>query len=460
MSKAIEMRRREFFLAAAGLPPSVSRGAQPAGRPNVLLIITDQQHIASIGACGNPHVRTPAMDHLCRGGFRFAQSHSTNPVCSPARSSIFTGRMPSETGVTSNGHPIRSTIPNLGQWLSAQAGYETFYAGKWHLPNSYATQIPGFRMLPGGIGGQGNLGDTCVSRACEAFLRNRSSNRPFLLVASFLQPHDICEWLRLNLRDPGKLPLPGIAAELPPLPPNFDVDPGEPAPLRRLRQQNEPARGRWSREHWRYYLWSYYRHVEMVDGEIQRVLDALHDTGRAENTLVVFTADHGEGLAEHQLVRKSNSYDAALKVPLVLCWRDHMPAGKSDPTSPVSGADIVPTVCDYAGVKPPPNMRGRSLRPLVEGKATAHDQFVVSEIPVDVARVVRSRRYKYVTFAADRTEQLFDMTADPGETRNLASDSAHAAALAEHKKLLLDWERRLDVAPGLPNANAWWRQTG
>jgi len=275
------------------------------------------------------------------------------------------------------------------------------------------------------------------------------------MVASFLQPHDICEWLRLNLRDPGRLPLPEIAGALPPLPANFAVDPAEPAPLRRLRQQTEPALGRWSSQHWRYYLWSYYRHVEMVDGEVQRILDALHDTGKDHNTLVIFTADHGEGMAEHQLVRKSNGYEAALKVPLILCWRDRIPAGRADSVHPVSGADIVPTICDWAGVKPPPQMRGRSLRPLAEGKATGRDHFIVSEIPTNIGRAVRTQRYKYVTYAGERSEQLFDLATDPGETRNLAGDSGSAGILSEHRKLLAEWERRLDIDPRVPHAEPW-----
>jgi arylsulfatase A-like enzyme len=124
----------------------------------------------------------------------------------------------------------------------------------------------------------------------------------------------------------------------------------------------------------------------------------------------------------------------------------------------VSGLDVMPTLCDYAGIQAPANMRGRSLRPLLEGKAAARDHFVVSEIPVNAGRVVRTQQYKYATFAGDAVEQLFDMQADPGETRNLAGSARHAGVLADHKKLLRDWERRLEVAPGLPNADAWWQQ--
>jgi len=452
-----KLARRQFVLAAGAAASALPMPGRASGRPNVVLIVTDQHHAGAIGAAGNPHLRTPAMDHLYHHGASFALSHTADPVCSPARSAIFSGRTASETDVASNGRPIRAGIPNAGQWLSEKAGYETLYAGKWHLPGSYTDRIPGFRVLPGGIAGQGNIGDTSVSRACEAYLRGRRSSDPFLLVASFLQPHDICEWLRLNMRTPEKLRFPEIAGELPPLPGNFDYAPGEPAFLRRTRDRTEPALGKWTREHWRYYLWSYYRHVEMVDGEIGRILDALRDSGRDTNTVVILTSDHGEGLARHHMVRKSISYDEALKVPLLVSWPGEV-AARSDESHPVSGLDVMPTLCDYAGIQAPANMRGRSLRPLLEGNAAARDHFVISEVPVNAGRVVRTQQYKYVTFAGDAVEQLFDMRTDPGETRNLAGSARHAGVLEDHKKLLRDWERRLEVAPGLPNADAWWRQ--
>jgi len=359
--------------------------------------------------------------------------------------------------VPHNGMHIRRDIPNMGQWFSENSEYETVYAGKWHLPRTYQDKIEGFRVLPGGIGGQGNVGDTSVSRAVEAFLRNRTATRPFLLTASFLQPHDICEWLRLNMKNPDGLRYPELQQELPPLPDNFDYETIEPQALRERRQRNEPAKGGWSKEHWRYYRWSYFRHVEMVDGEIGRILLALEDTGHVRDTVVVFIADHGEGLGHHQMVRKSSPYDEASRVPFLISWPGYFPEGRNDARTLVNGVDVMPTLCDCAGIRPPANMRGRSLRPVLEGKADNSNGYVVTEIPVNIGRVVRSQRYKYVTYAGDTVEQLFDMVSDPGETRNLAADAGHAAALAEHKRLLREWEARLDPAPKLPHADAWWR---
>jgi len=139
-----------------------SRSPKPR---NILLIITDQQHINTIAAGGCRHVRTPALDRLKTSGVSFTQSYSANPLCSPARSAIFTGRTSSEATVYVNGRPIRSDIPNLGRWLSQQTDYETFYAGKWHLPRTYTSNIPGFKVINTGIGGFGYLCDTVMSRA-------------------------------------------------------------------------------------------------------------------------------------------------------------------------------------------------------------------------------------------------------------------------------------------------------
>jgi len=462
-SQSLRPTRRDFLRQGTGAVLSstaLGHAAQQrvkATPPNIVLIVTDQHHIDAVSAYGSPHVKTPALDYLAGRSTSFAQSYCADPVCSPSRSSIFSGRMPSETGVFDNGLPIRQGIPNLGQWFTENSEYETVYAGKWHLPRTYQSRIEGFRVLPGGIGGQGNQGDPCVSRACETYLRNRSSQRPFLLVASFLQPHDICEWLRLNMKDQPELRYPELASELPPLPENFDIPSPEPKEIQRRRQGNEPAMGRWSKLHWRYYLWSYYRHVEMVDGEIGRILEALEATGHTRDTVVIFTADHGEGMAHHQMVRKHSPYDESSKVPFLISWPGYFPENRQDPTTLVSGADILPTLCDIAGIPAPPNMRGRSLRPLLEGKRKDQREFLVVEIPPDVGRMVRTPPFKYVTFAGDAVEQLFDLQNDPGETRNLAGDPRYAGTLEDCRKLLLEWEARLDVTPKLPNANAWWR---
>ncbi|MFP4250731.1 MAG: sulfatase [Armatimonadota bacterium] len=465
MSDRSGISRRDFLriggaatagLLAAGMG---AVGARPASAqqtpPNVLLIITDQQHFDTISAAGCPHISTPALDALAERGTRFVHSVSPNPLCSPARSAIFSGRTSCEAGVHVNGRPIRAEFPNLGQWLSERGGYDTCYSGKWHLPQGATHFIPGFDVISTGISGQGNIADTAVASACAGWLHNRASSDPFFMVASFVQPHDICQWLRLNARKMDELPVSGISDQLPPLPDNFGYDPLEPASVASRREGNEGVSNQWSEEQWRYYLWSYYRHVEMVDAEIGRVLSGLEQSGHADDTLVIFTADHGEGTAHHQMTRKNLLYDEALAVPLIAALPGEIAGGRADGAHLASGLDIMPTICDYAGIDAPPKMRGRSLRPVLEQRNTTWREFAVSEVNNNTGRAVRTDRFKYITYADDPVEQLFDMVEDPGELNNLADDASHADVVADHRAMLRDWERRLDVPEGVENREAW-----
>jgi choline-sulfatase len=176
------------------------------------------------------------------------------------------------------------------------------------------------------------------------------------------------------------------------------------------------------------------------------VLDAVEDSGEAENTVIVFTSDHGDGRGRHSHVAKWYPYDEAAKVPMIACCPGQIAEGKRDAKSLVSGLDVVPTLCDFAGVKPPDGVQGRSLRPLLEEKAVDWRDFLTSEHHI-VGRMVRTEQYKYVRYPDDPVEQLFDMKADPWETKNLYEDAKMADVLADHRKMLDDFQGRLDVVP-------------
>ncbi len=465
-SSSVHLTRRDFvkvsgaavLTAGRVVSPSIAsaRSRRVRSKPNVLLIITDQQHIDTIAAGGCPHVYTPALDRLLKSGVSFTNSYSPNPVCSPARSAIFTSRTSSETGVYVNGRPILSGIPNAGQWFRQETDYETVYAGKWHLPHTYTTSIPGFTVINTGIGGFGNMCDTAVSRACEGYLRNRLKSKPFLMVASFMQPHDICEWLRLNTENSQRLRYPELKNVLPELPNNFEFDPNEPETVRKRRLRDDPAIGGWEKEQWRYYRWSYYRHIEMVDAEIGRVLQALEETGHAKNTLVIFISDHGEGMGHHQMVRKNSLYEEAVAVPLIFSLPEQIQQEHIDRKHLVSGLDILPTICDYLEIRTPKNIRGRSVRRILEGKSGRANEFVISEVSSNSGRMVRTDQYKYVVYKDDSLEQLFDMRDDPGETRNLAPEAQFASTLKNHRECLQKWEQKLETPKGVPNTDAWW----
>ena len=437
--------RRRFLQAGAGAltagwGASGGSAPKPSGRqPNFLFIISDQLGLDALGAHGCGDVHTPNLDRLIRRGTTFVESHSTNPVCSPARSSLMTGRMPVETGVISNGRPIHSSCPHVGQWLR-QAGYETVYCGKWHLPGGYPPRIDGFTVLPSGRG-QGDLVDTVVSRACEAYLKSRGKDKPCLLVASFLQPHDICFWgNHAGQRMPDGLPFEQIRQELPQLPPNNTSRPPAPRVLDRIRTE-------YSEGQWRYYLYIYARMVEMLDADVGRLLDAVEAAGQADNTIVIFTADHGDGRGRHMHVSKWYPYEEAVKVPMIVACPGRIAENRKDAAHLVSGVDVMSTMCDYAGIHPPAHVQGRSLRPLLENRPVPWRPFVVSEHRI-VGRSIRTAQYKYVRYKDDPVEQLFDMKADPWETKNLYQDAQYAGVVKDHRKLLAEFAAQLrPVAP-------------
>jgi choline-sulfatase len=412
-------------------------------RPNFLFISTDQQGADTLSAYGCTDVKTPNMDRLVRRGVSFARSYTTNPLCSPARSSWLTGRMPSETGVVTNGLEIRKGMPTMGQVLGA-AGYETCYCGKLHLPQTYMMSTPGFNLIPVGMAtGHGHLGDTAVSHACQTLFRKRSFKQPFAMVAALLQPHDICFWIERHRNRPlTSLPFGLREDELPQLPPNFEFKLKEPAML----VESKPHRPDWTPLQWRYYLWSYYRELEMADAEIGRILDALDESPYADNTVIVFTSDHGEGRARHKTVTKNYLYEEAARVPMIVCPPGRQDRGARNDKHLVSGVDILPTMCDYAGIAAPSGIVGRSLRPLVEGRETAWRDCLGVEVR-RTGRMLRSQQYKYITYKDDPVEQLFDLKADPWETRNLAESGDFAAVLQDHRAKLAQWEAQLDAAP-------------
>jgi choline-sulfatase len=485
------MTRRTFLQASATAAAAASapraHGAAER-RPNIVIIITDQQNIDTIAAHqrwfgdaahGCRWVDTPNLDRLAEQGVSFALSHSANPVCSPGRSCVFTGRPAIENGVVTNNIGIDRNVPNMGQWFEQESDYRRVYCGKWHAGGMWNypeiegdRRIPGFETLPAGARATGDVADYTVSTAVAGFIRNHDASNPFLIVAGLMNPHDICYWT-----DPlgGKVLVPDrdvftLGDALPPLPPNHAYDFEEPVPQR---VTMDPIR-------WANYTYDYYRMVEKVDADVGRILDAI--AARDDETLIVFTSDHGEGLGRHARVQKWHPYDESFRVPLLVALPGRIRAGALDAEHLVSGLDIMPTVCDYAGIPAPPQQRGRSLRPLLEGRSGVEwRDHVYGEWQV-TGRMIRTPRYKYVKmyekapdlqmlkpqprpdkpfltrdgtatqFVPGKGDQLrvkpehllFDMVEDPWETRNLAADPRFADEMAAHEGLLRDWEARLE----------------
>ncbi|MEI7835716.1 MAG: sulfatase-like hydrolase/transferase [Planctomycetota bacterium] len=429
-------------------------------RPNVLLIITDQQAAMALTACGNAYAHTPGMDSLIQGGTSFRSAYCTSPVCTPSRVSLVTGRMPHELGVNVNHDRADDAVPTLGH-MFGEAGYRTAWAGKTHtppVPPDRMDPAPGFECLALRDHANrhlGSAGDSVVADAAVEFLTDPDNRcAPWLLAVSLQNPHDICYWVMGRELDTIGLTPPEAPDLLPPLPANFELEPDEPEFLTICRQRghygNEVAWTRqWTDLRWRQYLWVYYRLLERVDEQVARILQALRDTGAVENTLVLHTADHGEGVAAHRGVVKLMPYQEATGIPMTLRWPGHVPAGMTDSKHLVSGIDVLPTLCDYAGVPIPADVRGRSLRPVIETPATAGAPLVVAELQPDPARrelkgrILWTGRFKYAVFShGERPEMLFDLHLDPGETRNLAGLAGYVVELNRHRQLLTEWVRR------------------
>lgn len=455
------MRRRSFLTGSASAAALSSKAAQaPAAEApprNFLLILTDQQTWYALSAAGNRYLQTPAMDSLAKRGVLLSRSYCPYPVCGPSRSSIFTGRMPHETGVMVNGQGIQPGIATMGE-VFRDGGYKTVYGGKWHLPKSF-DGMTGFEKLIGG-NGLGRIMDQPLARRCSEWLLD-APKQPFLMVASFMNPHDICSWIRAH---PGARQYSNRSA-FPPPPGNMAIDPNEPEYLQYHRRAGYDLMSQavgiasgWQEADVSHYLHDYYRMVEAVDNEIGRLLEALHASGLAESTLVCFASDHGEGMGAHRWVQKAAFWEETVRVPLLFAGAGVPRQGVIDQNSLATLADIMPTFCDYAGLAAPPDMRGISLRKTLEGSAQARP-FVVSELqygePFRQGRMLRSHRYKYVAFAGgERPEQFFDLEVDPGEVQNLAGNDGARAVLEEHRAMLAGWLRDTSDPFQIPREHA------
>jgi choline-sulfatase len=462
--------RREFLrrsVAAAGVlavPSLLARAAMAtadggSAKPNVLFIMTDQQ-FADAMSCrmGTEYIRTPVMDSLAGNGTLFSRAYSPNPLCMPARGSIFTGRYPHETGVTRNA--VHKVDPKdfvcMGTYFR-QAGYETAYFGKWHLfMSTKDTVAHGFETF--GDARPGGERDEATMLGALKFISGRH-DKPFLAVASFLNPHNICQFSRGQELPCGPIGEPPAPEKCPPPPANLAAPRDETDTMATMRKGYHASAlfpvGGFSSDKWRQYRWGYYRMIEKVDAQIGAVLDALKKAGLEENTVVIFTADHGECAGAHGFNQKTVFYEESARVPLIVCGkgvakkavRDHLVN---------TGVDILPTMLAFAGIAKPDKLTGLSLRPLTMSElGIMWRTYVVVENdmaqagtfdglhPSSQGRMVRTDRYKYCIYDHGiRREALFDMRADPMETANLAGDPAHRQTVLDHRKILADFASR------------------
>ncbi len=452
--------RRDFLkkagLAAASMAvgPNLSFGAGPGRKhdlPNILFIMTDQQHFGMMSCTGNKYLKTPAMDSLANEGIRFERAYVSNPVCVPSRIAMASGVMPGRMGVLENGDhaKVPKSVDNnsLGK-LMKRAGYDTFYGGKTHM-------CPELEPLKAGYDTYYRDSRDKLPEACIEFIKKKR-DKPFFAVASFINPHDICFAYSAYKGKAGQNNKPNVQKlyqqaselsqeQLPPLPKNYAIQQGEPEAIEgtcNLKAVTPPVtmRADYDNRQWRIYRWIYCRLTEVVDSHIGNILNALKEARLEENTLIVFTSDHGNMDASHRLASKSFFYEESVRVPLLMKYKGTIDAQRVDARHLVStGLDILPTLCDYAGVTPPETLLGKSLRRVAEAKRLANwRSYVVSENRS--GRMLRSKRFKYCIYNTDKAdESLVDMKIDPGEMKNLATVPEYKETLLEHRRYLAEW---------------------
>jgi choline-sulfatase len=441
-------------------------------RPNVLLIMVDQLAASWLPAYGHELVHAPNIAALAEEGVVFESAYCASPLCAPSRAALLTGRLPSRTGVYDNAAEMRASEPTVTHRLRA-AGYATCLSGKmhfvgpdqlhgfeqrlttdvypadldwtpdWRLPAT--ERLPWYHTMesvltPGVCTAsmQMDYDDEVAHRAVRKLhdLARDPSGQPFFLTVSFTNPHDPWElrpryW---DLYDEAAVDLPAVGP--------IAREKADPHSVR-LRDMSGIDEVALTEEQVRRARHAYYAAVSYADERIGAVLAALSDADLDDDTIVLFTADHGEMLGERGLWYKMAFFEASARVPLII----RAPGGAAGArvTEPVSQLDVAPTLLDLCALDGAGAMDGRSLAPALAGDVLGSADVVAEYLAEGVnspAVMLRRGRHKYI-WCGDDPEQLYDVAADPHELVDLAQTETRLCA-----ELRAEVERRWDM-PGL-----------
>ncbi len=442
--------------------------AAPPARPNVLFVVADDLR-ATGGLYGDAAVQTPNLDRLAAGGVRFDRAYCQFPLCNPSRASFLTGLRPDNTGATDNAVHFRKKVPDavtLPQTFR-RAGYAVVRVGKLYhygVPNQIGTdgmddppswdrvvnpkgrdvadQGKIFSLKPGQFGGtlswlaaDGADGEqTDAIGAAEAVkLLEASAGKPFFLAVGFYRPHTPYVAPKAYF---DRYPPDGITPAVVPA----DDRTGKPAAaFLSAHKEQDAMTDRQRREA----LQAYRAGTTFMDAQLGKLLDALDRLKLADNTVVVFLGDHGYHLGEHGLWQKQSLFENVARVPLVVRGPG-VAAGKGCGRT-VELVDLHPTLADLCGLPTPPNLDGKSLKPLLTDPAAAWTKPALTQVrrgggknaAAYFGRSVRTERHRYTEWdGGTRGVELYDYSIDPGETKNRAADPAHAADAARLRLLL------------------------
>jgi len=413
-------------------------------RPNIIVFFTDQQRYDTTGVHGNPLDLTPNFDLMARAGTHLYNTFTVQPVCGPSRSCVQTGKYATTTGCFRNGIPLPATEKTLGHYFGA-AAYETAYIGKWHLADHEIhgavpqEQRGGYQYwlaanllefvsdaydlrLYDNDNNEVSLPGYRVDAQTDAAIRYLSQKRekPFFLFLSYLEPHhqnhldDYPPPVGYRSRYTGRYTPPDLA-----------------------------ALGGSAQQH----LAGYYGMVKRLDEALGRLKDALISTGQLENTIIVYTSDHGCHFKTRNSEYKRSGHEASIRVPTAIQGPGFNGGGCIKEL--IGLIDLPPTLLDAAGLGVPEHMQGHSLIPLLGSESPAWQEDVLIQISEDhLGRALRTKRWKYGVIAPDRSgwndpaadeyeeEFLYDLNSDPYELKNLIHSLAHAGICEDLKRRL------------------------
>ena len=456
--------------------------AEVRPKPNILLLMTDQHRADCLGCDGNRIIRTPSFDRLAKEGVCFDHAYSSTPSCTPARAGLLTGLSPWRHGMLGYGRVAERYQFEMPRALK-DAGYYTFAIGKLHyhpqrnyhgfdgalIDESGRAESPGFvsdyrqwfkakapDLNPDATGIAWNDYRAAVyalpeelhpthwtGQTAVGWIRKYDRDQPFFLKVSFARPHSPYDAPArfADMYSESDMPAPHI---------------GKWAAKYAARQEphsNSPWHGDFGIEQVRKSRQGYYGSVTFIDEQVGNIIKALEDQGMLENTLILFTSDHGDMTGDHHLWRKTYAYEASARIPMILRWPRTMVMDHERGTrlpQPVELRDVLPTFLDVAGAKNPPSLDGKSLLGLIREDANWRS---VLDLEHDVCydasnhwTALTDGRWKYILHAYDGSEQLFDLRDDPGELNDLAADGSRPNTLAAWRARMIEhlYERGAD----------------
>lgn len=465
-------------------------------KPNILLVISDQLNWDYISAMGNSYVKTPNIDRLCRTGVRFDRAYAINPVSIPSRVSMFTAARPSKFGVFVPDE-IEAEHTNIVPYVREkkiafhlqQQGYKTYYGGKTHF--RFSPKDMGFEIY---AGSEEYRGVDCVPKAIAKLKKHAAdhSDQPFFMVASLMNPHDICYahikdnrfdmeqilertdgegWkakLRVSVLENLKIPEgePGAGGyepidyylrQAPPLPDNYMPQENEPSIISGIGEEKGMAsafgryRGQYDETDWLLHRYAYCRFVEDFDRELGMLLDGLEASGMAENTFIIFTSDHGESLGSHQMAGKGFFFDEVCHVPFIISHHS-IDGGRVDSVNLIcNGLDLIPSVFELAGAGADPTWEGKSIIPLLHDANHKLDRDIIPvEFVSGMGIITHNFYYGIYTSGKANNEQLYDIRKRPLQMENDALDPAYSKVLDDHRHHFKTAHRETLVRYGHP----------